>query len=401
MSFLDKLEKSKEPEKAKKPKELSFFDKTIDYFKSGKFGEALLFQVHSGGPSGAPSMTPMIGKKVAVEVGTIAAVEAAFVPVVGAAAASQVAPGILTALAGLTQAGVTGSALDATTKLVEEGEFPSKEEMLEHGLTWMAIDALLKTLHVGYNFGAAVRKIAKEENIPATKVLNNLWTATKNYAKDKFGRIIKGPQDVNPEDVEILIDEAKRLESKYEPTEIDITPKQKAVEFEKKPEIEYQPKEIEVPAEKIPEVKNVHEMSFEETENTLKDLQEFERKIIEPKVGTEVYNGLYANRGFEEKLQFWEKYKDLFTEDEINTIEKFPYMEEELRDRQSQFRDIRTSYALGETPKESLNQVVSELRSALINPQSPKNKNFIQDGFNYLINKGHTKKEIAEEVFRE
>lgn len=262
MSFLDEPKKPKESEK---PKEPSFFDKTIDYFKSGKFGEALSFQVQSGGPSGAPSMTPKIGKKVAAEVGTIAAVEAAFIPVVGAAAASQVAPGILTALAGLTQAGVTGSAIDATTKLVEEGEFPSKEEMLEHGLTWMAIDALLRTLHVGYNFGAAVRKIAKEEGIPATKVLNNLWTATKNYAKDKFGRIIKGPQDVSPEDVEILIDEAKRLENKYEPTEIDITPKQKAVEFEKKPEIEYQPKE-----------KNIEDLKKE-----YKDIQDKTDKAIQ------------------------------------------------------------------------------------------------------------------------
>lgn len=201
-----------------------FLQKAKDYFSSGALGEAALYQQKSGGYAGAPTLTPKQAKKVAAEVGSIAVVEAAFAPVLGVAARSF-APRLLTSLTRLTQAGATGAATATASKLVEEGELPSQEELLKDGLTWMAIDAVLQTLHVGFDFGAAIKNIAEKEGVPATKVLNKLWDSTKNYVKSKFGRSINTPEDITPLDVEILADEVKEIESSISrPFEPEVEP---------------------------------------------------------------------------------------------------------------------------------------------------------------------------------
>ena len=199
----------------------------------------------SGGYAGAPALTPKQAKRAATEVGTIAAVEAAFIPVLGAAGASLIAPKLLTSLARLTQAGTTGAAVATTGKLVEEGELPSQEELVKEGLTWMAIDGIMQGLHASagagkkvYDFGKAVGNIAKEEGVPATDVLKRLWTSTKNYVKQKFGKDIRAPEDITPQDVEVLIDKTKKAEEVIEPKEIE------AKEAEPK-EIEAEPKKVE------------------------------------------------------------------------------------------------------------------------------------------------------------
>lgn len=245
-ALFDSLEEHPSTENsALTPAKASFFEKVKNYFTSDKFGEALSFQMRSGGPAGAPSLSPQQGKKVATEFATIAAVEAAFAPVVGAAAASAFAPRVLTSLARLTQAGTAGAATATTSKLVDTGEFPSREELLEHGLDWVAIDALLQGLHLGasggkvaYDFGAAVKKIAREESVPATKVLGDLWTASKNYIKTKFGRTISTPEDITPGDVEVLVDKVKAAEKEGLPpdVEIDISKKKpQEIAFEENP----------------------------------------------------------------------------------------------------------------------------------------------------------------------
>lgn len=226
-------------------------------------GKAAAQQIQSGGFIGAPSATPKVAAKVATEVATIAAVEAAFIPLIGIAQASKYVPALLTAFTRLTQAGSTGAAVATTGKLVEEGELPSKEELVENGATWIAIDAAMQALHLGtkgvkkaYDFGKAVDTIAKEENIPKTEVLNRLWDSTKNFIKTKFGKSIKTPLDITPEDVQLLIEGTKSAEKKglaqityEEPKQIEFKP------VEKKSEAKVTQEKTKETAKKVPKPK--------------------------------------------------------------------------------------------------------------------------------------------------
>jgi hypothetical protein len=211
---IESLFKPKTEEEQKK----SFTEKVKSYFSEDKFGQALALQRKSGGFAGAPALYPEEAKEVATEVATIAAVEAAFAPVIGAAEASR-APRILSSLARLSQAGTTGASVAATKKLVDEGELPSPEELVKDGATWVAIDAAMQAAHITaaggkkvYDFGKAVNDISKKDNIPVTEVLKNLWEASKNYIGQKFGRVIQSPSEILPADVEVLADKVKQIE---------------------------------------------------------------------------------------------------------------------------------------------------------------------------------------------
>ena len=95
-------------------KDSTLLERAEGYFeKNNKFGEALALQRKSGGFAGAPALYPKEAKEVATEVATMAAIEAAYAPVIGKAMASQFAPKTLTALARLTQAGTTGAGVAA------------------------------------------------------------------------------------------------------------------------------------------------------------------------------------------------------------------------------------------------------------------------------------------------
>jgi len=154
IDFVARIQEKKAKDRAKlSDEEKGFFDRVRDYFTEDKFGEALTMQMKSGGFAQAPSLTPEQALEVGTEVGTIAAVEAAFAPLIGVAGASAIAPRILTALTRLTQAGATGAATATTRKLVKEGELPSTEELLKEGLTWAAIDGIMQSIHVGFDFG--------------------------------------------------------------------------------------------------------------------------------------------------------------------------------------------------------------------------------------------------------
>jgi hypothetical protein len=212
------------------PKEQTFTDRVKNYFTSDKFGEALVMQQKAGGHAGAPVLHPKEAKEIAAQVGTVGAVEAAFTPLLGAAAASTVAPRVLTALTRLTQAGTTGVAVATTNKLLESGELPSKEELVKDGLTWVAIDAIMQGLPIVYDFGKAVNNIAKEQNVPATKVLGQLWESAKNWIKVKTGRIVTLPTDIKPEDVQTLVDVAKVAEEQAPKAPVAVKPPEKPPE---------------------------------------------------------------------------------------------------------------------------------------------------------------------------
>lgn len=258
---------NEKPTSNKQTKTPDFFGKVKDYFTENKFGEALNLQMKSGGFQGAPALEPKVAKKVATEVGTIAAVEAAFIPVYGAIAAVNYAPRVLNAIVGLTQAGVTGAATATTSKLVDEGELPSKQKLIENGLQWVAIDSILRGGHLAlsgaktaFDFGKAVNSIAKKEGVKSTDVLKKLWDTAKNKIKIKFGKTIETPEDITPADVDELVEITQQEEKRI------IEPKKEKTEIEKS---EYQRKPI----------PKTYEEKVNHLVGKIKDSQKFIKKL--------------------------------------------------------------------------------------------------------------------------
>lgn len=189
LSFLDTLEE---------PKKETILDRAKSYFTSDRFGEALLMGQQSGGFSGAPALSPQQAAQVGTEVGTIAATEALFAPIVGAAAASKFAPKVLSSIARIAQAGTTGVATATTGKLVESGELPTKEEIAKQGLQWAAIDGVLQAFtHLSSPFFKSLKK--STEPIQPTRL-------------DKLRKLAK--ESPNPNEREAARRAIKRLEDK-------------------------------------------------------------------------------------------------------------------------------------------------------------------------------------------
>jgi Large polyvalent protein associated domain 38 len=154
-------------------------------------------------------------------------------PIVNLAAKSPIARQGLEALARMTGFGLTGAAYKGTKELVQ-GEVPDPAELAKEGAIWAGIDAVLQGLGLGIAFQQSIGRIAEAEGMTAKEVLGRLWDATKNYVKAKFGRSIEG--EVLTEDVEVLLQEAKKAEAAIKPkeTEIDVTPTEEKIA---KPEI--------------------------------------------------------------------------------------------------------------------------------------------------------------------
>ena len=76
------LENKKLEDAATEADPKTFGDKLKDYLSSGELGKAFSMQMQSGGFGGAPAATPEIARDVAVEAGTIIAMEALFAPIV-------------------------------------------------------------------------------------------------------------------------------------------------------------------------------------------------------------------------------------------------------------------------------------------------------------------------------
>lgn len=261
-------------------KEQSFIEKGIDYFKKLDIGQAAAYQIKSGGFSGAPAATPEIARDVATEVGTIAAIEGLFAPIGGLAAASKYAPKLLSALTRTTKAATTGVATAATSNLVREGELPSKDDLIQHGLTGAAVSVLLDLAHVSTAFGAEARQLSKKYNVPQSTVYKAYWQQLVKKAKKLFGietlkkSDLKKPEikkladqtikDIGEKDIKAIADqpieaEVVSVESIKKPTDItpadaDIrTDKTKPLVIEKTPiEVKEQPKKPEVTKKSTP-----------------------------------------------------------------------------------------------------------------------------------------------------
>lgn len=105
----------------------------------------------------------------------------------------------------------------ATAPALSEGRLPTSRDFgnamaLVLGVKATNLPASIRNL-VEYDaaFTESVQRIAKAEGLSHEQVLSKLWDATKNYAKQKLGRPIKG--EILKEDVEILKEQAKQNES--------------------------------------------------------------------------------------------------------------------------------------------------------------------------------------------
>ena len=143
------------PEEKPVEKKQSFFD---------RLGQAASYQMQSGGSSGAPSLSPQQAKKVALEVGTIAAVDAAYAPISAYVGTAKYAPRILKAITGVFQAATTGVAIPTVESLVETGKLPPKEQLGKEALTWAAIDLSLQAVFhlAGMTRGAGITSAAEK-----------------------------------------------------------------------------------------------------------------------------------------------------------------------------------------------------------------------------------------------
>ena len=194
-----------------------------------KFGEALSFQMKSGGPAGAPSLSPSQAKHVATEVGTQQAVAGAFAPLKYLASLASYAPRALSFITGLGESAATGIAIPTVHSLVEGGELPTKEEMLKEGALWAGIDLALQAAHLGTSFGRTVNTLSKESGLPRREVISRIWRGAKNYfgwgepkVDPESGTKIIMPEQLEQavklaeEKPEIILGEAKLVKPKEE-----------------------------------------------------------------------------------------------------------------------------------------------------------------------------------------
>lgn len=250
----DSLVKSKRLEKKNKKKTEVWGNEGAD--KLNKFlsseqgpGSLAALATKTGGFAGSPTATTAQAKKIGIEVakaGALEGIAAAFAPIYGAAAGAEIAPNLLTSLISLTQAGTSGVALSSGEKLLEEGQLPSKEELVKNGLQWVVLDGILQAAHLSGSFGLAINRIAKKEGIPPSKVLSKLWDSTKNYMKSKFGKSIDTPQDVTEPVVEVLMKEAEEQAAKEVETIIPKEPISSSEDYIPKPRTSEQVKDVKV-----------------------------------------------------------------------------------------------------------------------------------------------------------
>ena len=231
-----------------------------------KFGQSIVYQMKSGGPAGAPSLSPEQAKNIALEVGTIAVVEAAYAPLATYVGALKYGPRIWKAVTGVAQAATTGAAIPTVKSLADKGELPPKEEIGKEALTWAAIDAAMQTLfHISGMKGRAVsekplnpiqRKIAGLDNVikDQASTISEIKTAmnlkdrlTGKYNVEKGITKIAESQQVKPwEVVKNTWNKVKDFFGKKEITPRNATPEQgaKFLEFIEKEEAAIKPKEV-------------------------------------------------------------------------------------------------------------------------------------------------------------
>lgn len=141
--------------------------------------------------------------------GPISLANKALAPLVRLARSSPIAPRTLAALTRLTGVAATGAGIKTVEELFKSGELPTKEELLKEGAIWAGIDAIMQGIGLGAQFGKSVSNIARKEGVPRKEVFSKLWDATKGFLKKKF----TSPRDLKIGDVEVLADEAIKVEA--------------------------------------------------------------------------------------------------------------------------------------------------------------------------------------------
>lgn len=277
--------------------------------KAPSFGEALAFQTQLP-QAGGGALTPKAAKEAAIQVGTIAAVEAAFAPLYPIAAASPYFPRILTALTSLTQAGTTGLAVP-TVEALAEGKLPDEKTLMSEGLTWVAIDAAMQAAHIPFAFAKEINRLSKKYGMPATDVLTGV---IQGYFKKAFGKTHINPEEITPQIGKEIYDFAKAAEK--DPTIIETPKAEKPVEkaadtIERPMEVTIKPEEKAKVEEKAAEP--------EKPKKEAKPVEKAEKPTIvlgKPKKGNfEISRKDEAGKEYKEKVK-----GDIYSDQEDNPI---------------------------------------------------------------------------------
>lgn len=112
-------------------------------------------------------------------------------PLVKAAAGSPVLKRTLGVVADLTGAAVTGAAVNLAEQKARKDEMPSVTEMLEHGGTWLALDAALQLAGAGGRFTKALLTSAKSQKQTVGSMLNRVATGIESSGERRPDRVEK------------------------------------------------------------------------------------------------------------------------------------------------------------------------------------------------------------------
>lgn len=176
------------------------------------FGQAMAYQMKSGGPSGAPSVSPEQARRVATDVTAQQAISGVFAPLKYLSSLAPYAPRAISFIAGLAESASIGAGVPTARAIAEGKELPSKEEMLKEGALWAGIDLALQAAHLGTSFGSTVNKLSKETGLKRTEVVSRIWNGAKNYygwSKPKIDPET-GAAIIMPEQIEAMTNLANR-----------------------------------------------------------------------------------------------------------------------------------------------------------------------------------------------
>lgn len=104
----------------------------------------------------------------------------------------------LSAFANLLGAGATGATVKGLES-VAKGEIPEAEDLLEHGVEWAALDAVLQTLGLGGRFAANLLRRSKETGASRRELINRV-----NKQIEELGLTGADPEVISAKAFEIL-----------------------------------------------------------------------------------------------------------------------------------------------------------------------------------------------------
>lgn len=241
----------------------------------------------------------------------------------------------------------------------------------------------------------------KEAGIPSKpKEIDRVLEGELEFPRNKEGSITKRKSediDVTPKQIPLrqktLPNYQKRIEQKPS-NQIEKGQSRISSQGEKLTPINTT-SNIKVEAKKI---KSYKEMSKEELISNIEKIRQNEKNIIESVLGKEIYNE-YKNIGSEGRFKFWEKHGRKLSDKQIKALESSQYDDLDLLRRLEEMNSIKTSYNIGENSVESVKGVISDIRGALINNNDIGNKVLIKNAIDFLVKKGHSKEEIAKQIY--